>query len=146
MNAALERDDGFTLIEILVSLAIMGLVLPVVLMAFSNGARTRAVSANRTTAAYLLRDKISEMEATGVPEVGDDAGEFEEGSSFSWETSVASTDVEGLFDVTVTIVWQERGEERTFAIRAYMADPSVSSASAGGTQGATPSGAALQGG
>jgi len=118
-------DDGFTLIEILVSLAIMGLVLPVVLMAFTNGARSRAISANRTTAAYLLRDRITEMEASGVPEVGEDAGEFEAGSLYSWQTSVAPTDVEGLYDVVVTILWQERGEGHSFSLRTYIADPTL---------------------
>lgn len=145
MNVVRRQDDGFTLIEILVSLAIMGLVLPIILMAFTNGARSRAISANRTTAAYLLRDRITEMEATGVPEIGDDAGEFEAGSIYTWQSSVASTDIEGLFDVTVTILWQERGEERSFSIRTYMADPAVSTSTTG-AQGATTGGAAPPGG
>jgi type II secretion system protein I len=145
MNAVRRQDSGFTLIEILVSLAIMGLVLPIVLMAFTNGARSRAVAANRTTAAYLLRDKITEMEATGVPEVGDDAGEFEAGTTYTWQTSVATTDIEGLYDVTVAILWTERGEERSFSIRLYMADPAVSSSPIG-AQGAVTGGGAPPGG
>ncbi|MBM3215380.1 prepilin-type N-terminal cleavage/methylation domain-containing protein [Candidatus Poribacteria bacterium] len=138
------RDDGYTLIEILASLAIIGLVLPIVMMAFMNSARSRSVSVGRTTAAYLLRDKLAELEATGVPEPGEDAGEFEEGSRYQWSTSVTETDVEGLFDVVVTISWMEQGLQREYAVRTYMADPAVTQETTG--QGAQAGGGAPPGG
>jgi type II secretion system protein I len=112
-------------LEILVSLAILGLVLPVVLYAFSNSAHTRGVADARMTAAYLLRDKMSEIEATGVPEVGQESGEFEAGTRYAWESTVADTDTEGLYDVVVTVRWMESGRERAFSTRAYIADPAV---------------------
>lgn len=126
----MKADRGFTLVEILVSLAMMGLVLPVVLMAFTNGARSRSVAAGRTTAAYLLRDRLTEIEARGVPQIGEDSGEFEAGAAYIWESNVSATEVEGLYDVVVTIRWQERGEIRSFSVRTYIADPDLSSGNA----------------
>lgn len=134
----MRADRGFTLVEILVSLAIMGLVLPVVLTAFTNGARSRSVATGRTTAAYLLRDRLTEMEASGVPQVGEASGEFEAGAAYAWTSSVSTTEVEGLYDVVVTIHWQERGETRSFSVRTYLADPTLPSG--GGAVAASPGG------
>ena len=70
-----RRDDGFTLLEILVAMAILASILPAVMIAFTTSARSRSESEHETTAAYLLRDKLSEMEAIGQPEEGEEQGD-----------------------------------------------------------------------
>ncbi|MAF10977.1 hypothetical protein CMK11_11060 [Candidatus Poribacteria bacterium] len=123
-------DRGFTLLEVLVAMAILGAVLPTVMIAFTTSARSRSRSERETTAAYLLRDKLSEMEALGAPAEGEDQGDFGEGSLFTWVTSVASLpEIEELYDVTVRVQWLEAGQQRELAVRTYMA------ASGGGEPG-----------
>lgn len=119
------REGGFTLIEIMVSLALIGLLLPAVLFAFSNSAQNRSKADNRILAANLLRDKISEMEAIGLPDVGTEDGEFQEGSRFRWQTDVSETETEGLLDVVVRILWTEAGIPKEFAIHMQMADKAL---------------------
>ena len=130
-----RRDAGFTLIEILVSLAILGLVLPVVLYAFTNSSRTRASSAARTTAAYLVRDRMAEIEAVGDLQTGDQQGEFAVESQVRWATSISETETEGLYDVVVRVIWQERGQDQEFAIRTYLADPTIAQTGTGAPSG-----------
>jgi type II secretion system protein I len=116
-----RTDHGFTLLEVLVAMAVLGAVLPAIMIAFTTSARTRASSENGTTAAYLVRDKLSEMEALGAPEEGEDAGDFGEGSRFTWATTVGPTETEELYDVVVRVQWLEMGEQRELAVRTYMA-------------------------
>lgn len=131
-------DEGFTLLEILVSLAILGAILPTVMIAFTTGSRSRSASEHETTAAYLLRDKLSELEAIGQPEEGEDQGTFAEGSQFEWSTTIGSTEIEELYDVIVRVQWIEAGQPRELAVRTYMA-------SSGGGQGAPGGGQPGQG-
>ena len=123
-------DSGFTLIEILVSLGILAMVLPPLLLTFSNSSRNRATAESRTTAAYLVRDTLAELECAGPPTPGESEGVYEEGARFQWRTTVSATDTEGLYDVVVSVIWMERGEEREFAVRTYLADPALQDSSA----------------
>jgi type II secretion system protein I len=130
-----DIESGFTLVEILVSLGILAMVLPALLLTFGNGSRSRAVSESRTTAAYLVRDTLSELQAAGVPTPGETQGVFEEGARFEWRTAVSPTETDGLFDVVATIVWSERGQEQALAVRTYMADPAIPDNTDGQQQG-----------
>ena len=132
-----STDRGFTLLEVLVAMGVLGAVLPAIMIAFTTSARTRAAAENETTAAYLLRDRLSELEAVGAPEEGEDAGEFGEGSRFTWSTTVGSTEIEELYDVVVRVQWLEMGEQRELAVRTYMAGQGEAE---GGAPGQGPGG------
>ncbi len=80
---------------------------------------------NRTTAYYLLRLKMGQVEMTGYPEVGKTDGDFGNDSRFKWSTEVVNTDTDGLRQVTVTIIWEERGQEKSLQLATYMADRSI---------------------
>ncbi len=125
-----DRDAGFTLVEILVTLGILGMVLPALIVTFTTSSRNRASSELRTTAAYLLRDSLAELESTSPPDFPNtETVPFEEGSRFQRWASVEPTETDGLYDVVAGVIWLERGEERELAIRTLIADPAVASAS-----------------
>lgn len=119
-------------------MAILGIILPGVLYAFTTGSRTRASAEAQTTAAFLALDRIAELEALETIETGEVEGEFEAGARYRWRTQVLPTEVEGLYDVTVWIVYLDAGQERQFALRTYLADRAL--APAQGPGGAAPSG------
>ena len=50
-----DDKNGFTLIEIVVTLAILSLALPTLLRSFTEAAKGQALAENRTTALYLLK-------------------------------------------------------------------------------------------
>ena len=122
-----SRDDknGFTLIEIVVTLAILSLALPTLLRSFTEAAKGQALAENRTTALYLLKFRMAAVEAEGYPDIGEENGEFGEDSRFRWHSDVQdveSEEIEGLRLVTVTVTWQERGRERSISTSTYLAD------------------------
>jgi type II secretion system protein I len=120
-----DDKNGFTLIEIVVTLAILSLALPTLLRTFTEAAKGQALAENRTTALYLLKFRMAAIEAEGYPDIGEEDGEFGEDSRFRWHSDVQdveSDEIEGLRLVTVTITWQERGKERLVSMSTYLAD------------------------
>ena len=121
-----RRDQrGFTLLEVVVALTIAAVALPVLLKTFSEGTKKQSLIENRTTAFYLLRLKMSEIEMLGTPEAGSEEGEFGTDSRFGWISEIAETDTERLYEVIVTVHWQERGRERSIELTTYMADRTI---------------------
>jgi len=120
-----RNQRGFTLLEIVVALTIAAVALPALLRVFSQGTRNHSLIENRTTALYLLKLRMSEIEMLGDLTVGSEEGEFGTDSRFGWISEVAETDIEGLYEVTVTVHWQERGQEKSVELTTYMADRSI---------------------
>ena len=119
------EENGFTLVEILVTLAILGAVLPALLHAFASAARTQGLSDNSTTALYLLKFRMAEIEMSGYPDVGEETGEFGDNTRYSWSSIVEDIDseeVENVRRVQVTVTWQHRNRERSMSMNTYIAD------------------------
>ena len=120
-----DDKNGFTLIEIVVALAILSLALPALLRSFTEAAKGQALAENRTTALYLLKFRMASIELEGYPDIGEEEGEFGEDSRFRWHSDVQdveSEETEGLRLVTVSVTWQERGKERLISASTYLAD------------------------
>ena len=119
------EKNGFTLVEILVTLAILGAVLPALLHAFASAARTQGLSDNTTTALYLLKFRMAEIEMAGYPDVGNDMGEFGNNTRYRWSSlveDIESEEVENVRRVQVTVTWQHRNRERSMSMSTFIAD------------------------
>lgn len=130
-------DNGFTLVEILVTLTVLSVALPVLMYSFRNAANGQALAENRTTALYLLKFRMAEIELGGYPDMGEEEGEFGENSRFRWHSKVedvASDEIEGLRLITVTLTWQEQGREESISMSTYMADREKQPQGQGGGQ------------
>ena len=116
---------GFTLLEIVVALTIAAVALPILLRSFSEGTKKQSLIENRTTALYLLKLRMSEIEMLGELEEGSEEGEFGTDSRFTWSSDIAESDIENLYEVTVTVNWQERGQQKSVQLTTYMADRNI---------------------
>ena len=119
------RDGGFTLVEILVTLAILAAVLPALLNAFATAARNQALSDNTTTALYLLKFQMAQIEMEGFPDVGEASGEFGENSRYSWNSiiqDIESEEIENVRRVQVTVTWLHKNRERSMSMTTFVAD------------------------
>jgi type II secretion system protein I len=136
-HSSANAERGFTLIEIVVTLAILGLAMPALLSSFTQAAKGQALSENMTTALYLLKFRMAEIEAEGYPDIGEEDGEFGENSRYRWHSTVQdveSEEIEGLRLVTVTVTWQEQGKEKTISMNTYIADHQMPQTQQGGQQ------------
>ncbi len=129
LSRSIETEqNGFTLVEIVVTIAILGISLPPLLNAFTSGARGQALAENRTTALYLLKYKMGEVEAEGFPEVRTEEGEFDGNDQYTWSITVVDIDseeLEGLRQVTVSVFWQYRQKEKSMSLQTLVSDRQI---------------------
>ena len=120
-----KEESGFTLVEILVTLTILAAALPALLQAFAFATRNQGLSDNRTTALYLLKFRMAEIEMSGYPEEAQETGEFGDNTRYQWRSvveDIESEDVENIRRVTVTVTWQHKNRERSMSMSTFMAD------------------------
>ena len=73
---------GFTLLEVIVSMAILGISLVLVMQLFSAGLKSAKASCDYTIAIVHAKDKMEELSGSLVS----DSGQFQDG--FKWETEI----------------------------------------------------------
>ena len=100
-----ERIGGFTLVEVMVALAIAGLSLAAVAASISQMVDAGSAMQERTYASWIAQNKIAEMRLANVlPEVSTASGEVEYASlEWAWRAIISETGVENLFRVDVEV-------------------------------------------
>jgi general secretion pathway protein I len=98
------KKGGFTLLEVIVAMAILGISLVLVMQLFSAGLKAARASCDYTIAIVHAKDKMEELSET----LTNDSGEFDDG--FKWESNVeAYKELEGvefnLMKLKVNIIW-----------------------------------------
>ena len=115
------RDSaGFTLLEVIVAMGIIGAAMPFLVMSLVSTSRMRAESEDLITASHLLRDKMSELESIESLPSGQSQGEFLEGARFQWQINVGPTNYNSLYDVSVVVSWVTGGRMKQLGARTYI--------------------------
>ncbi|MBN1828105.1 MAG: type II secretion system minor pseudopilin GspI [Deltaproteobacteria bacterium] len=118
-SSALPRS-GFTLLEVVIALAIMAIVLVAV---FHSQAQSLAMTAEarfQTMAAMLAQGKLAEIEATPSLSLGEEQGDFgDDHPGYRWKTVVAATMDERLRLIEVAVTNERLTRNNTFRIRYY---------------------------
>ena len=106
------RQQGFTLLEVLIALLILSLVL--VALIRTAGLQAQAFNHHRdsTLAQWVASNVAAELRAEGPPELGRQQGQALMGQQrWRWQAEVVSTDVDSLrrIDISVFADDPERG-------------------------------------
>lgn len=119
-------QDGFTLIEILVALAVLAMVFAAGLEVFSRGLRALAVGDDRTVAVQYARSKFDEVLGEGLREGVEQGRANSQGLELLWRVTVTpyAEDALGptatrqmqLMQVGVEILWQHNGRRHAFSL------------------------------
>ena len=110
------QSSGFTLIEVLVALAVVAIGMAAVLEAMSSSANTAMYLQSKTFAEWVALNRIETVRLSGnVPTAGtsNDTTDFA-GRSWEWRQKVADTPVAGVvrIDVDVRPADSKAGDER----------------------------------
>ena len=117
-----QRTSGFTLLEVMIALAILALVGVAFLRAQASSVRLVDESGQISLATLLAREKMAELESRGFPELGKTSGMGDQAfPQYSWEQIVSSTDIPALRKALVRILWTEGTNQRTLEMVAYFA-------------------------
>ncbi len=128
----LSTDPGFTLLEVLVAVAIVGIALVGLLRLHLLSLDATLAAQDLTTAVLLAEGKMATFMAQS-PQEGEDQGQFDgpDMERFSWTTSVADYDIDpggqndgreeaiGIRHVTVSVHWREGNRDRSYSLETY---------------------------
>jgi len=95
------RQGGFTLLEVMVAVAIIAIALTALLGSHSQSISLAGEAKFYTTASLLAQRKMAELELTGFDDLVSDRGDFgEEFPGYRWEVKVDQADFEGFEEIT----------------------------------------------
>ena len=123
------KNKGFTLIEVLVAVAILGVGLTVIIELFSGGLRLGRASEEYTKAVNYARIKMEEIAVKPTIKEGSEEGEFDE--TFRWQVEVKKVEILPIenkpdfkppaqfFQVRINIIWKSGSKEKSTHIESY---------------------------
>jgi len=110
----LIKEKGFTLLEVIVAITVMGIGIVLIMQLFSGGLRSGKVSRDYTVAVVHAREKMEEMLINPVAGTGD----F--GDGYKWQTEVMpyslTEEDSGLLKITVKVSWATLRKDRAIEI------------------------------
>ncbi len=124
----MKGKKGFTLIEIVVAMAILGSGLVLVLELFGGGLRLGRTSEEYTRAVGLARMKLEEVSLAKSLEEGIQEGEFER--NYHWTVEVRRADLlptrettydppANLFWIRVDVSWKSGLQDKSTTLETY---------------------------
>ena len=117
---------GFTLIEVMVAMAIAALGLAAVAASVSQMVDAGAAMKQRTYASWIAHNKIAELRlANVVPDVSESSGDtIYANREWTWRATVSETGVENLFRVDVRVGLVD-GDENIRTVTGFIGEPGV---------------------
>jgi len=106
-----HQSQGFTLIEVLVSLTVLAIGLIAAIKSTTHVQDALSRSRTRTLAARLGATQLAHIRAQGPDNVASFQGSFEEHPDMSWEISFENTPVEHLKELELTITSTDGREQ-----------------------------------
>jgi len=120
---------GFTLLEVLVAVAILGVGLTIIIELLSGGLRLGRVSVEHTKAVNYARMKMEEIAVKQTMKEGSEEGEFDD--TFRWQVVVKKMDLlpienrpdfkppANFFQIKVDVLWKSGSKERSTRMESY---------------------------
>lgn len=117
MSSAERRSAGFTLIEVVVAMAVVALGLLAVFRVVSDTVNNTSHLRDRTFAEWIADNLLTEIRLRGsLPSVGSASGTVDyAGREWAWESTVSETPVPDLVRVDVEVRLSETGGEGSLA-------------------------------
>ena len=105
-----RSDRGFTFLELLIAVAILGTAFTVLLSAHAAAVRQEGRARSLMRATLLARQVLTETEIADTLPQGTEEGEFGEGfEGFTWERRVEATEFPRIRQVTIRVNWPSGG-------------------------------------
>lgn len=144
------RDDqAFTLLEVMLAVAIVGTALFTIAMAIGRCTDSAKNASNYTVAHDLVEMKLLECNNPTNFTVGITTGDFGEGfPNFQWQREIAEDEsqLQSLYKQTLTIKWKERNRDYDVTLNSFLYNPSASSNTMGNALGPSNRGRSAAGG
>ena len=118
--SAPRRSRGFSLLEVMVALAILGIAVVAIFQLFSINLRTTQKADDYTKAIFYARSMLDEAYSRVDPSEASASEEYERKYKVTREVSVKSESEKGdvrVYEITVTVTWPPSGSFRIKGLR-----------------------------
>lgn len=134
------RDTrGFTLMEVLIAMAILALALPILLGLRNWDLNLHSRAADITAATMLAQEKLIEAELSPVYPVGETTGDFrnpppgyqvpgdvtDRAERFRWKRIITTTPLTAVREVKIQILWQQGATDEVLEASTYVFAPTT---------------------
>lgn len=139
----MRRRQGFTLLECLVAVVVVGAGIAVALAGVSASLRAEVHAQNASRAARLLDEMMGRIEG-GEVQAQEATGDFTQQGApdVTWTIAVNQTDQPNLIELVLTASWTERGDpvQESVTRWIYQAPPPDTSGTSGSSSSSSGSG------
>lgn len=106
------RQAGFSLIEVVVAILILGIALVALTEGVTAALSSSKASEVQTTAALLAAGQIETLRAEGDYTDGETEGDFgDEFPQYHWMQTISDTSIDGLYNVEVIVEDAQTGKD-----------------------------------
>ena len=107
---------GFTIIEVLSTLVLIGIVVPAAMRGVSLATSAGSIAKRTAEASALAESKLDELIASGEWRIGSLTGDFGEGfAEYRWVAQAREADSE-LTELSVEVLFESVGRERSVSL------------------------------
>ncbi len=116
----MRRTAGFTLLEVMIAMAILAITLVVVFQSQSQSISMASTSRFVTTASLLAQSKMAEMEAADSGNLGSGSGDFgDDYPGYAWRVTVGDTQKDAIKKIEVTVSNERMASNNTYTLILY---------------------------
>lgn len=110
-----RHAEGFTLLEVMVALAIIAVTLVTYIHSQNMSIALLNESANMTTATLLAKGRMVALESGETPSLEEREGSFkeEEYASFRWKERLVASPLKDILEVHVEVSWDDNRGRRS---------------------------------
>ncbi len=121
------RQDGFTLLEVMVALTIVGVAFAGLITAVMQSTGNATLSRERMLSHWVASNVLTELQVMQVWETGNREGEMTMGGhEWYWEADIQGTPNPNLRRVDVTVYLQEGDDYAASTLMGLLANPESS--------------------
>lgn len=134
------NDFGFTLLEVMIAMAILALALPILLGLRNWDLDLHARAGDITAATMLAQEKLVEAELSPIFPIGETSGDFQNpppgyqalgdianrADKYRWKRIVTTTPLNAVREVKIQIIWQQGNQDETLEVSTYVFAPTAS--------------------
>lgn len=109
-----RRFGGFTFIELLATVVLIGIIMPVAMHSIALCTSLGGQARKQMEAASLARTRLTELTASQDWQTSEKAGEFgDDWPGYRWTAEVSGWTDSALSQLDLTVFWQARGREHS---------------------------------
>jgi len=112
-----HRPGGFTFIELLATVVLIAIIMPVAMKSIGLCTTLGGLSRRQIEAASLAKTKMTDLIATGDWENGNQQGDFgKDWPGYTWKASVVNWTDATVRQLDLTVLWESAGRQRSVTL------------------------------